>query len=143
MPRHGDDELIGKGGADVLCGREGDDILAISDATIARLKGGTGTDTLRFDGAGVTLDLTALSDLTIEEIDLQVGVGSHDLTLDLQEVLNISDSSNTLTILGGGRDSLLGSKLPMLTMMCTTDRNGGHTNLNSTDDLLLKRCKYG
>ena len=99
---------MSNGGADVLCGGEGDDILAISDATVARLKGGTGTDTLRFDRAGVTLDLTALSDLTIEEIDLQVGVGSHDLTLDLQEVLNISDSSNTLTTLGGGRLSLPG-----------------------------------
>ena len=97
----GDDELIGGG--------EGDDILEIDDATVARLKGGTGEDTLRLDGAGFSLDLTALSDLTIEGIeiiDLQNGGGNHSLTLDLQEVLNISDTSNSLTVLGDGDDSV-------------------------------------
>ena len=105
----GDDELIGGGGADVLYGGEGDDILEIDDATVARLKGGTGEDTLRLDGAGFSLDLTALSDLTIEGIeiiDLQNGGGNHSLTLDLQEVLNISDTSNSLTVLGDGDDSV-------------------------------------
>ena len=105
----GDDTLIGNGGADVLYGGEGDDILAISDAALTRLNGGTGSDTLRFDGDGVTLDLTALSDLkaeAIEVIDLQEGAGSHSLTLDLQEVLNLSDTSNTLTILGDGADTV-------------------------------------
>ena len=103
----GDDTLVGDGGADVLYGGEGDDILAIGDAALARLDGGMGSDTLRLDGDGVTLDLTALSDLTIEAIeviDLQEGSGSHSLTLDLQEVLNLSDSSNTLTILGDSSD---------------------------------------
>ena len=105
----GDDTLVGDGGADVLYGGEGDDILAISDAALVRLNGGTGSDTLRLDGDGVTLDLTGLSDLTIEEIeviDLQEGAGSHSLTLDLQEVLNLSDSSNTLTILGDSSDTV-------------------------------------
>ena len=105
----GNDTLVGNGGADVLYGGEGDDILAISDDTIARLKGGTGEDTLRLDGAGFTLDLTTLSDLKIESIevvDLQEGAGAHTLTLDLLEVLNLSEASNSLTVLGDSADTV-------------------------------------
>ncbi|TWT84610.1 Bifunctional hemolysin/adenylate cyclase precursor [Planctomycetes bacterium CA13] len=96
----GDDELVGAGGRDVLRGGEGDDILAVGDLTFARLVGGNGFDTLRLDTGGVTLDLTTLPDnriLGIEQIDI-VGTGDNTLTLDLQEVLNISDESNTLVV---------------------------------------------
>ena len=105
----GDDTLIGDGGADVLYGGEGDDTVAIADATFQRIKGGTGTDTLRLDGSGFTLDLTAIPDMKIEEIetiDLQEGSGAHDLTLDLLEVLNLSNTSNTLTVRGDGADGI-------------------------------------
>ena len=105
----GNDTLVGNGGADVLYGGEGDDVLAISDAALTRLKGGTGTDTLRLDGSGFTLDLTAVSDLKIESIetvDLQAGAGAHTLTLDLLEVLNLSETSNSLTVLGDAADTV-------------------------------------
>ena len=96
----GDDELIGGGGADSLRGGEGEDTLAISDLSFLRAVGGSGTDTLRLDTSGVTLDLTTLPDnrlLGIEQVDIG-GNGANSLTLDLQEVLNISDESNTLTV---------------------------------------------
>ena len=99
----GDDVLISDGGADVLRSGEGDDTLAIPDADFSstrRIIGGNGTDTLRLDGSGITLDLTTIADnriVDVEEIDI-TGSGDNTLTLDLQEVLNISSTSNTLLV---------------------------------------------
>ncbi len=104
----GDDELIGNGGLDVLRAGEGDDVLAVPDAAFARLAGGSGFDTVRLDGAGVVLDLTALSDhvLTgIEQIDVR-GTGANSLTLDVREVLNLSDTTNTLLVLADPDDTV-------------------------------------
>ena len=104
----GDDESVGNGGPDVLSSGQGDDIIAISDTGFVRINGGNGSDTLRLDGAGITLDLTTLGDSYlqgIEQIDLR-GSGANTLTLDLQEVLNISDTSNTLLVLSDGDDTV-------------------------------------
>ncbi|APZ93398.1 beta strand repeat-containing protein [Fuerstiella marisgermanici] len=107
----GDDVLISDGGADVLRGGEGDDTLAIPDADFSstrRIIGGNGRDTLRLDGSGITLDLTTVADnriVDIEEIDIS-GSGDNTLTLDVQEVLNISSTSNTLTLLRDGDDTV-------------------------------------
>ncbi len=104
----GDDELIGNGGSDVLSAGQGDDLLAISDTGFMRLSGGSGFDTLRLDGAGITLDLTAISDVAvngIEQIDVR-GSGANSLTLDLLEVLNLSDTTNTLLILADADDTV-------------------------------------
>jgi hypothetical protein len=102
----GDDILIGNGGADVLRGGQGNDVLAISDLSFKRINGGLGADTLRLDGAGITLDLTQIADTKlqgIERIDL-TGSGANTLTLTPQEVLRLSPTSNTLTILGDAND---------------------------------------
>ncbi|MDB5334439.1 MAG: hypothetical protein JWN70_58, partial [Planctomycetaceae bacterium] len=110
----GSDILVGNGGADILYGGAGDDVLAVSSTTFARIDGGNGSDTLRFDSSGLVLDLTALADsklTNIETIDIS-GSGSNTLTLNLREVLNITQpsntttNSNTLTVLRNGDDTV-------------------------------------
>ncbi len=99
----GDDTLTSDGGPDVLLGGRGDDILVISDADFSstrRIVGGSGRDTLRLAGSGTHLDLTAIRDnriVDIEEIDI-TGSGSNSLTLNAREVLNLSTDSNTLIV---------------------------------------------
>lgn len=104
----GNDLLIGNGGTDVLRGGEGNDVLAIGDLSFDRLAGGNGVDTVRLDGAGPTLDLTAASGSSmtgIEQIDI-TGSGANVLSLSLLSVLNLSDHSNTLTVFGDSNDTV-------------------------------------
>lgn len=99
----GNDTLISDGGSDVLIGGEGHDVLAIPNVDFSgtrRLSGGKGTNTLRLDGSGLTLDLTSIQDnrvVDFNEIDL-TGSGINTLTLNLQEVLNLSRYSNSLIV---------------------------------------------
>jgi hypothetical protein len=103
----GEDTLIGKGGADVFHGGEGDDNIKVSTLDFFLVDGGTGKDTLELDGAGLNLDLTALANnriQAIEQIDI-TGAGANTLTLSVLDVLDLSDSSNTLLVKGNGDDS--------------------------------------
>ena len=93
----GNDTLVGNGGADLLYGGQGDDVLAISDSTFAKINGGNGFDTLRFDGAGINLNLTTLADnlvTNIEVLDVR-GTGANMLDLNPLEVFNLSNNSNS------------------------------------------------
>jgi hypothetical protein len=102
----GDDNLIGNGGADILIGGHGNDVLTIGDLSFKRLAGGTGNDTLRLDGNGLSLDITTLSDnrlLDIEAIDLK-GRGDNSVKLGFRDVLRLSGSSNTLVVLADPGD---------------------------------------
>ena len=104
----GNDRLVGLGGADRLAGGAGDDELVIGSVDFQRVSGGNGTDTLEVYGRGRTLDLTSIadSDVTgIEAIDL-TGSGNNTLILNYLEVLNLSDTSNTLTVTGDVGDSV-------------------------------------
>ena len=91
----GDDVVIGGGGADHIYGDAGDDRLEIGDTGFARVDGGSGNDTLAFDG---NLDFTIIRDdqiQGIEEIDIS-GVGINTLILDFADVLGLADGINTL-----------------------------------------------
>lgn len=105
----GDDELISSGGPDVLIGGAGDDIVSIVDGGFFRIDGGTGTDTLRLEGSGFTLDLANFFDVAvtgIEVVDL-TGEGDNSLFLGTHQLLALSPTSNTLRILGDAGDQLV------------------------------------
>ena len=90
----GDDIIVGGGGADHLYGDAGDDLLVVGGTDFARIDGGTGNDTLAFDG---DLDLGLIRGDQIEgieEIDI-TGSGDNLLTLDAEDVRAITDGVNT------------------------------------------------
>jgi hypothetical protein len=102
----GSDTMIGNGGTDAFQGGGGDDIVRVSTLDFLVADGGTGTDTIDLDGSGLHLDLTALADSktrSIERIDIG-GAGDNTLTLSVLDVLNLSDASNELLVLGDAGD---------------------------------------
>ncbi|SEF77973.1 FG-GAP repeat-containing protein [Nitrosomonas ureae] len=105
----GDDTLIGRGGADVFHGGAGDDTIEIRDVDFQLADGGAGTDTLKLDRSHLDLNLTSergrISD--IEAVDM-LGQGQNILTLTALDVLNLSTTSNTLTVDGNHNDSVVG-----------------------------------
>jgi hypothetical protein len=124
----GDDTLLGNGGIDVLNGGEGDDLLALLDSAFlegfgtggGRMLGGTGSDTLRLDGADATLDLTAIPEPRLQGIEqIDLGGDGNTLALDVLEILNIDNTSNTLTVFGDSSNAVSGS-LPGATQGTTT-----------------------
>jgi len=105
----GDDTLIGRGGSDVFHGGAGDDTIEIRDVNFQLVDGGAGYDTLKLDRSHLELDLSSvygrISDL--EAIDMK-GNGHNTLTLTALDVLNLSSTSNTLTVDGNNNDSVVG-----------------------------------
>ena len=92
----GNDDLNANGGATVVLAGAGNDVLNIDgfgETDLLSFDGGTGTDTLRLNGAGLSLDLSTLPDTrlsSIERIDLS-GSGANSLTLTRLDLLNLSE----------------------------------------------------
>ncbi len=106
----GNDLLSGGLGNDVLIGANGDDTLVFEGNDSRRIDGGGGEDTLSFVGrAGITLDLTTVSNAVyrdIEIIDL-TGVGNNSLVLSTLDLLALSGSTNVLTVNGNSDDTVV------------------------------------
>jgi hypothetical protein len=97
-----------------LRGHDGDDILVTSNTTFQLIDGGSGTDTLRLDGLLLNLDLTTIDNSKtagIEIIDI-TGSGNNTLTLDLQDIIDLSNTGNTLQIDGNAGDTVVVGTAP-------------------------------
>ncbi|SDU32501.1 calcium-binding protein, partial [Nitrosomonas ureae] len=105
----GNDRMIGRGGADSFDGGAGNDYIRILGDDFQHVDGGTGIDTLGFAGSGFNLDLSSVIDNIhgIETIALY-GVGDNTLTLTAQDVIDLSDTTNTLKVKGNVGDSVVG-----------------------------------
>ena len=77
----------------LLKGGGGDDVLVFDGADTLTVEGDAGIDTLRIDGAGVTLDLTLATNQHlqgIERFDL-TACGANSLVLDVNQLLRLPD----------------------------------------------------
>ncbi|MDC9714557.1 MAG: Ig-like domain-containing protein, partial [Gammaproteobacteria bacterium] len=80
----------------------------LSNNLLAQVDGGGGDDTLQLSGSGLLLDLTTLNNSRIkdiENIDL-TGSGDNTLKLNLDDLLDISSSSNILKVFGDSGDKV-------------------------------------
>ena len=104
--------LTGAGGADTLNGLGGNDTLVWHAADV-KVDGGAGTDTLRVNGAGQVLNLLNVASTKIVNVEIFniTGTGNNRVELSLQDVLDLSTTTNTLRVDGNAGD--------------TVDRNAG------------------
>jgi len=87
---------------------DGDDRLTLDLEPIPILNGQGGGNALVLAGRGVNLNLTSIADTNFAQftaIDIS-GSGANTLTLDAQEVLNISNASNTLIVRRDSNDTV-------------------------------------
>jgi Ca2+-binding RTX toxin-like protein len=110
----GNNVLNGGAGADVLSGMGGNDTL-VWDASDTTVDGGVGSDTLTLAGAGLTLNLLTVANSKIQNVEVinLTGSGNNRLELSLQDVLDLSSTSDTLQVAGNAGD--------------VVDRNAGWT----------------
>ena len=106
---NGNDRMIGRGGSDSFDGGAGNDYIRILGDDFQFVDGGSGIDMLGLAGSGFNLDLSSVIDKIhgIETISLY-GVGDNSLTLTAQDVIDLSDSTDTLKIKGNAGDSVVG-----------------------------------
>ncbi|AYQ55815.1 alpha integrin [Bathymodiolus thermophilus thioautotrophic gill symbiont] len=117
----GDDTLIGNGGTDVFNAGAGNDTIVInadnlaklsskvlSNHLLARVDGGGNTDTLKLAGADLNLDLTQIDNGRIQDIEIidLTGSGNNTLKLNLNDLLDISSSTNVLKVIGDAGDKV-------------------------------------
>ena len=112
----GDDTLIGNSGGDLLDGGAGADALfggggadtLVWDFADLIIDGGRNSDTLRVDGVDADIASFIASGGNIEDIeqvDLRGG-GENELTLTYEDVLEMTDNDDALTVFGDADDVL-------------------------------------
>ncbi|WP_228768239.1 Ig-like domain-containing protein [Limnohabitans sp. DM1] len=138
---NGNDTLIGGGGADVMYGGRGNDTFVLGADNLAklgasgisqgitRINGGTGLDTLKFDGTGLNLDLTTVEGValdSVERIDIR---GGNSLTINETDVVQLGNANVYNTASGWTNyDSTVKGAIPLA---------AGWDNINNNRQILI------
>ncbi|HTS54202.1 MAG TPA: hypothetical protein VMH26_13085, partial [Burkholderiales bacterium] len=105
----GNNILDGGLGNDILRGGGGNDTFIWDPADVTEVSGGAGNDTLKLTGSGQSLDLAGKAGTLytgLEAIDL-TGAGNNSLSFTAQNVIDLSDTSNQLSVTGNAGDSVI------------------------------------
>ncbi|MCP5014893.1 MAG: hypothetical protein GY938_06355, partial [Ketobacter sp.] len=106
----GNDTIVSGGGADAVSAGAGDDIIQLSDTSFYNIEGGLGTDTLQFSTTLNNLDLTGFGPEIINGIEvIDLADSSNTLTLSQKSVLSLSREGRTLFVTGGSSDAVVSS----------------------------------
>jgi len=123
----GDDEISGNGGADILIGGGGNDRIIINQSNITLLENGLtinggsdgwiasrpatdkAGDVLALDGEGLNLDLTKIKQNSIQDIEIidRTGNGDNILTLNIHDVIDITNDNNIVRVSGESGDKVV------------------------------------
>ncbi len=108
-----DDQISGGGGADVIRTGAGDDVVQVPDNDFFRIDLGSGNDMLQLVGAGVILDLTALDQNALRDVEVidLTGSGANTIKLSKLDITSLAgdlESGNAvLRILGSPGDNVV------------------------------------
>jgi hypothetical protein len=107
---NGNDRMTGNGGADEFYGGLGNDNIRVRDLNFELADGGKGYDILSLANKNLHLDLTTSAGDKISGIEAiyLYGNGNNTLTLDKAAVLDASNTTNTLKVLGNSGDKIFG-----------------------------------
>ncbi len=102
----GDDTILGGGGDDVISAGAGDDLISVGAGNLS-IDGGSGVDTVLIEEGGIfDLDPTGGTRISgVETIDSAAGA-DNTLVLSFDDLLDMTEVDNTLTILGDNGDTV-------------------------------------
>ncbi|WP_425328423.1 Ig-like domain-containing protein, partial [Pseudomonas nitroreducens] len=88
----GNDTIMNIGTMDFANGGEGNDFIHIVSTDFLGVNGGSGTDTLVFDGQGMNINLAVMKNKVISFEKFDLGQGGNSLTVKLDDVLRMGES---------------------------------------------------
>ena len=88
----GNDTIVNIGTMDYANGGEGNDFIHIVSTDFLGVNGGSGTDTLVFDGQGLDINLSVMKTKVISFEKFDLGHGGNSLTVKLDDVLRMGEA---------------------------------------------------